>query len=253
MSSALITVVTIGIISLFAIWHTATNLNIAQVKRQEKLVKLKKLIAQLQRLHDRIPNNYLSKKVKLLLLNDLISNLKLYEKLDPKSLPLQENLQKRQEQKKQTESGDQKTKAADIKNPEEATEVRRRIMDLQKYVINAKKLRKIEKAEAVEEINNLKHLFITTATNSFINQAKSAERQKNAVLAIHYLNRATKEYEKANNNNQYKQNIAEINAKIAAIKATTPNNNKAKSNDNALTAAMDELLAEEETNKKMRF
>ena len=251
MPSLIIIVSAIGMLVLFVLWRVSNSLEKVQARKIAKLNKYKNYISRLQRMFDRIPSCYLSQEVKLLLLNDLITNLHHCKKLDPESIAIKENLAKREQQMEAAAANAEKTRVMSFKNPKEATELRRRLLDLHKYVANAKKTRRMEKDTASEELKNLKHLFLETATHSFINQAKNAEAQQKSALAIHYYNRAIKEYQSDNHTDRYSKKLQELISKVEEINQKSSKRPKSQE-QNALTAGLDEMLNEEKKQTRSR-
>lgn len=251
MSPFFITTIAVGVIVLFLVWYINTNLDRIKQKKEKKIAGLKNYIARLQRFYDPIPTNYLSREVKLLLLNELIDQLQELLKLDSDNEQLKANLNKRVKQKQDALESNAKPTATNVTSADDSAEIRRRLVEIQKFIGLAKKNKKISNDAAKHELDTLKILFVETGTSLMINSAKKAKKDNKPRLALHYYERALGEYKKANMPH-FSKRVAELQALIKTMKAEAGSG----SNDEAgteLSKAMDSLMADEDAEKKSKF
>lgn len=255
MSPFFIAGIVAGIISLLIVWHINTNLDRLKKKKLAQIAHHKDYINRYQRLYDRIPDNYLSREIKLLMLGGLIDHLEQWINLDKDNDYANANLKKRLQQKQEAMESTAKPSITNTNDSDDAAEIRRRLMELHKFIVLAKKTKKIGKVVAQNELQLIKHLFVETGTNTFINLAKAAIDQQKDRLAIHYYGRALSEYQKSNTEGEFNKRMQELQTVIKKLQGrpTTSKKKPAEKGGNELNQAMDELLAEEENSKKVKF
>jgi hypothetical protein len=192
-----------------------TRRSAAQFNRHSELVR------RLQSLADNMPEYYLSKQVRQLILKEIISHLEAQAQIQPLNPNLKKHLQIRQEQlqksSKQTEKPHIGSGPKDIR---EANEIRRRIHHITKFIERAAVFKRIDRSEAAREIQMLGFLSMETAVEIHRKIAANSLKKKKIKAAIYYLSRALREYQRGNQSALYQNKIDALKTEIDNLRQT---------------------------------
>lgn len=217
-----------GLACLAGVFIVNSSVERARIKRHSKVAQYTENAHRFQRYLDYIPPHYIEKSLRLLILQEIINNLQRVHQMDSGNANNAARLEAAREDFENTRQSNTQPKVSAIKDAQEAADVRKRLMDLFKFVQYLQKAKKVDSATAAKHLMRLKNLFVEVGVTIHIMRAKQSLKDKNARLSLHYYNKAIAEYKKGNTQHQFDKQIAEIKAVAEEINNTLKAENEAK-------------------------
>lgn len=256
MSTELIIILSVlgvgGLIGLFYVSHA-----IEKQRRQKALMiaNLSDYAFRLQRLLDFIPAAYLSKEVRLLLLNQIKKRMEKLIELAPDNEKFAKKLDSCNTQIADIQSTSTPPQAPQLKTPEEANELRTLLQELSKVIEYFVQSKVLPAAEAQRHMVSIQNSFIDANLNYLLQMGQAARQEKKPKLAIHHYQKALAEMHKRNQNGQYNEKIQQLKTVLGELQTEagiveTPAATEANSE---LNEGLNELLEEQDAWKKKYF
>lgn len=256
MSTEMIVVASIlglgALIGLFYVSHA-----IEKQRRQKALMiaNLSDYAFRLQRLLDFIPDAYLNKDVRLLLLGQIHKRLEKLVELTPGNDKFTKKLESCNAQIADVQASGAPAQVPQLKTPEEANELRVLLQELSKVIEHFVQTKAIAVADAQKHLNAIQTSFIEANINYMLQMGQSARQEKKPKLAIHHYQKAMAEMSKRNQNGKYTEKLKQLQLLLtelqteAGIQEVQPEDPGASE----LNAGLNELLEEQDAWKKKYF
>lgn len=256
MSTEMIVVASIlgfgALIGLFYVSHA-----IEKQRRQKALMiaNLSDYAFRLQRLLDFIPDAYLNKDVRLLLLGQIHKRLERLVELTPGNDKFTKKLESCNAQIADVQSSGAPAQIPQLKTPEEANELRVLLQELSKVIEHFVQTKAIAVGEAQKHLNAIQLSFVEANINYMLQMGQSARQEKKPKLAIHHYQKAVGEMTKRNQNGKYTEKLKQLQLLLtelqaeAGIQETQPEDTGASE----LNAGLNEMLEEQDAWKKKYF
>lgn len=255
MSTELIAILSVlggaGLIGLFYISHS-----IEKQRRQRALMiaNLSDYAFRLQRLLDSIPPAYLGKDIQLVLLGQIKKRMEKLKQLAPNNDKFRKKLDSTNEQIAEISGATTKQAKPQLKNPEEANQIRVLLQELSKVIEGYTQNKVLTVDEARKHLTFIQASFIDANLNFLLQVAESARQEKKTKVAILNYEKALAEMKKRNKKGEHNERIEQINAIINELKLESGQTVQTTSDaDNELDQAMNELIEEEDAWKKKYF
>ncbi len=241
-----------GLIGLFYISHSIEK------QRREKALMIANIsdtAYRLQRLLDSVPAPYLSKDLQLLLLNQIKKRLERLMELSPNTEKFRKKRDAASEQISEVSASTIKQQPPQLKTPEEAAELRKRLQEMSKTIESFMQNKIIDATEARKHLTTLHNSFFEANLSYLSQSAEKAKTDGKLKLAILNYEKVIKEMQKRNQKGAFSPRIEQVEALINAIRAElgTMPETEATDTDGELTQRMDEFLEEEDSWKKKYF
>ncbi len=241
-----------GLIALFYVSHA-----IEKQRRQKALMiaNLSDYAFRLQRLLDYIPDAYLNKEVRLLLLNQIKKRLEHLVKISPDNDKFGKKLESCNSQITDLQSYTAPPPPPQLKTPEEANELRTLLQELSKVIDHLVQTKAISLNDAQRHQVALQASFIDANINYMLQMGQTAQKEKKPKLAIHHYQKAANEMTKRNQNGQYNEKLAQLKAIITELQAESGIQETPEVDPGAseLNAGLNEMIEEQDAWKKKYF
>lgn len=255
MSTELIVILSIvggaGLIGLFYVSHT-----IEKQRRQRALLiaNLSDYAFRLQRLLDAIPPPYMGKDIQLLLLGQIKKRMERLRALAPGNDKFRKKLDAVNEHIAEVSASTAKQTKPQIKNPEEANQLRSLLQDLSKIIENLTQNKIITVEDARKHLAFVQTSYLDANLNHLLQMAESARQEQKPKVAILNYEKALVEMKKRNKKGNFTERMEQITAIINELKSEAGHVVESTAEENnELNQAMDELLEEEDAWKKKYF
>lgn len=240
-----------GLIGLFYVSHS-----IEKQRRQRALLiaNISDYAFRLQALLDTIPPAYTGKDIQLLLLGEIRKRMERLKELAPSNDKFRKKLDSTLEQMAEISAATTKHTKPQLKNPEEANQLRIQLQQLSKIIENLTQNKVLAVADARRHLAFIQASFIEANLNFLIQLAESARQEGKPKVAILNYEKAIAEMKKRNQKGAYNERIEQIRATINALKVEAGGVVQTdETAPNELDQAMNELLEEEDAWKKKYF
>lgn len=242
-----------GLIGLFYVSHAI------ETQRRKKTLLIASLSDQgfrLQRLLDFIPAAYLSKEIRLVLLNQVQQRFIRLVELAPDKEKFGKKLASCEAQIAELQTVPQQLPPPSFKSPDEANELRSLLQELSRVIESLAQSKVIPGTEAQRHLNSIHASFIEASLNYFLQMGNTARQQKKPKLAVHHYQKAVAEMQKRNQQGAYETQIEQVKQLIAEQQevANLEHNIPAPTETaSELDQGLNELLEEKDAWKKKYF
>ena len=199
-----------GLACLAGVFFVNYSIERARVRRHANIAKYTDNAHRYQRYLDYIPPNYIEKGLRILILQEIINNLQKVLQIDANNANVAAKIQTARNDLETTKQNKNPPKIGSIKDVQEAADVRKRLMDLFKFVQHLHKTKKIDGSTANKHLAQLKNLFVEVGVSIQMMRAKQGIRDKKPRLGVHFYSKAMAEYKKGNTHKQFDAQIAEL-------------------------------------------
>ncbi|MAR92347.1 MAG: hypothetical protein CML06_19260 [Pseudomonadales bacterium] len=240
-----------ALVALFYISHT-----IEKQRRQNALLiaNLSDFTYRLQRLLDVIPPAYLGRDIQLLLLNQIKKRMQRLQELAPGNEKFRKKLDAASAQIEDIKAGGGQTGKPQLKNPEEANQIRALLQELGKVIENFARNKVLSPDSARKHLQFIQASFVDANLNYLLQLGQTAHQEGKPKLALLNYEKALAEMKKHNGSGAYSARMEQVMAQMEVLKADQGQAPAREPDaDNELTQAMTELLEEEDAWKKKYF
>lgn len=256
MSTELIVVLSIlgvgGLIGLFYVSHA-----IEKQRRQKALMvaNLSDYAFRLQRLLDFIPAAYLSKDVRVLLLNQIKKRMEKLVEIAPENEKFKKKLDSCSAQIADIQSSAVPPQAPQLKTPDEANELRTLLQELSKVIEHFAQTKAITVADAQKHLASIQSGFLEANLNYMLQMGQTARQEKKPKLAIHHYQKAMAEMAKRNADGRYNEQLQQLKHLVAELQseAGVVETTEAENTGGELNAGLSEMIEEQDAWKKKYF
>lgn len=245
---AVIVIVSIGIIVLSQMRERA------RIERARRVTALEDSYKRAHRLLTEIPGQYLTRELKLLLINRIEEICRELEGLKS-DLPVSQWRQEAQTLKQQVADGTDERMPTKIDSPEKSSQVKDLLQNLFKMIEALHKSGRIDNATAKKNLKHVLFLVHKTHADMHVFQARDYIRQNEIRKAIHAYHLASTEMGKSRDNplavkavKSFRTRIKELEASLAAGGTTEPQEKQQR-----LDKEWDNFLHEDEWKKKADY
>ena len=243
-----------GLIGLFYVSHAI------ETQRRKKALLIASLSDQgfrLQRLLDFIPAAYVSREIRLILLNQIQQRFVRLVELAPDKEKFGIKLASCEAQIAELQTNPPQLPPPAFKSPEEANELRSLLQELSRVIETLAQNKAIPGAEVQRHLHSIHNSFIEASLNYFLQMGNTARQQKKPKLAIHHYQKAVAEMVKRNQQGVYAAQIDQIKLLIAEQQEVSnlEHNIPAAPTETAseLDQGLNELIEEKDAWKKKYF
>lgn len=255
MSTELIVVLSVlGIAGLIGLFYVSHSIEKQRRQRALLIANLSDYAFRLQTLLDTIPPAYTGKDIQLLLLGEIRKRMERLKELAPSNDKFRKKLDSTAEQMAEISAATTKHTKPQLKNPEEANQLRIQLQQLSKIIENLTQNKVLAVADARRHLAFIQASFIEANLNYLIQLAESARQEGKPKVAILNYEKAIAEMKKRNQKGAYNERLEQIGATINELKVEAGGVVQTdETAPNELDQAMNELLEEEDAWKKKYF
>ncbi|OUS31911.1 hypothetical protein A9Q99_02115 [Gammaproteobacteria bacterium 45_16_T64] len=246
---AMISVLGIGVV-LGLIWY-GHNKEKERAQKALLVASLSERAHRLQRLLDMLPDAYVEKDVRLLLLTQVKMRMEKLTELAPSNEKFKRNLDSLTAQISETQSSSAKPPIPQLKSPEEAKETKNLLQDLSKILESLAASKALPVSSAKKYLANIHQLYIEANINYSIQIADQSRRDNKTKLATHQYQKAITELSKHNQNNKHTEKISQLKEILKSLTGADEEEEEAKGDE--LSKGIKNLSDEDDSWKKKYF
>lgn len=258
-TTAIVILIAAGIALLGGVFLMISQLERNKKKLRAQVALFSERAHRYQRFLDYIPEEYLDSDLRAVLLEENIKNLEKQASLDKGNEKLATKIKRNKVALEEALKQNKPPQLPHIKSIDDASDFRKRIMDLFKVVQVLQKNKKIDPVKAKKFLLQLKQVYVELGVAVHIMRAKQSEKENKPKLAIHFYNKASAEYRRNNVKSMFNAQLKELQKIIQHLSGKEPEidqpgkakEKSAESED--LSSAMEKFLEEEESWKKKSF
>ena len=203
-------IVVVCALCLGGVFFVSSSLERMKHRRQKRLAVASELAQRTKNILEGVPPGYIDQKLKLVLIQEGISNLERVIQLAAEKDSARAALANMKQELDSCKSESSNKKPKPLKKAKEAGEIRKHMMDLFKFIQLLRKHRRIDLRAANAHLNNVKTTFIELGVTVHLIRANQAKGDKNPRLAIYHYHKAMAEYRRGNIKRRFDGHIKEL-------------------------------------------
>lgn len=257
MSTTMLVIIGVIVAGLFLGFLYVSHTN-EKKRRQQALLtaNLTDKIHQLERLIQGTPPAYLSKELKVVLLNECLKRADKLQEIALDSGKAKKLLEQIKQQIADTQADQTKHPAPQLKSPEEANQARTHLMAIHKVLEALAQAGTIPPSEASKHLQQIQDTYLESSVNHTLHLAHQAEQDSKFKLAMHHYQKAIGELTKRNQHSRFNEKIAQLRERIRDLQDKTGIDATASaesSNGDELTKGIEGLIEDDNAWKKKYF
>jgi hypothetical protein len=245
-----------GFFILGGVFYINHNLEQAKNKKAVMIGNLSETAHRLQRIIEVIPDSYIHRDLKIIILNEMRGRLEKLAELAPTMESVKKKLENCDTTLKELQANTQKPQPPRITSPQQADEIRNLLQDLSKVIETFSSSQLITPAQASTFLTHVQDSFAEAHVNYMILLGDQCRNDKKWRLAVHHYQKASAEMSKRNPNGRYNERLQQLKTLCDELtrRADEEGGTAKKAETNSeLDQAMNEFLEEEESWKKKYF
>ena len=257
MSTEMIALLALAVFfALGGVFYINHNLEQAKNKKAILIGNLSETAHRLQRIIEIIPDSYIHRELKIVILNEMRGRLEKLAELAPTFESIKKKLETCDATLKDVQANTQKPQSPKITSPQQADEIRNLLQDLSKVIETFRNSQIITPAQAGVFLTHVQDSFAEAHINYMILLGDQCRNDKKWRLAVHHYQKAAAELAKRNPNGRYNDRLQQLKNLCDELNRRADDEGgtaKKVETDSELDKAMNEFLEEEESWKKKYF
>lgn len=257
MSSELIIIfVVLGLFVLVGVLYVNRNIEKDKAKKAVVVGTLSETAHRLQRIIDTIPDAYIHKDLKLMILNEMRTRLEKLVEVAPEQESFKKKLDTTVAMIGECQTSTGKKQEPRISNPQQANEIRSLLQDLTKIIESFRDTGVIPGAAANVFLAHVHDSFVEANVSYLTLLGDQSKSERKWRLAVHHYQKGMAELAKRNQNGRYNEKLTQMKAMCDELnrRADDEAGVQRKTEDaSELTKGLSDLANEEEAWKKKYF
>lgn len=257
MSSELIIVFAVlGFVVLGSVFYINRNMEKDKAKKAMVIGTLSETTHRLQRIIDTIPDAYMHRDLKMVVLAEMKQRLEKLVEVAPEQESFKKKLESTITSLAECQSNTQKKQEPRIQNPQQANEIRALLQDLTKIIESFRDSGVINGGAANVFLGHVHDSFVEANVSYLTLLGDQSKGEKKWKLAVHHYQKGMAELAKRNQGGRYSEKLQQMKAMCDELnrRADDEAGVQRKAEDTSeLTKGLVDLASEEEAWKKKYF
>lgn len=252
----IIGIIVLGVFVLGGVLYVNRNIEKEKAKKAVLIGQLSETTHRLQRIIDTIPDAYIHKDLKLVILNEMQKRLEKLVEVAPEQESFKKKLESAKAMIAECQSNTAKKQEPRITNPQQANEIRALLQDLTKIIETFRDSNVIPGAAANVFLAHVHDSFVEANVSYLTLLGDQSKNERKWKLAVHHYQKGMAELAKRNQNGRYNEKLAQMKALCDELshRADEESGVQRKAEDvSELTKGLSDLANEEDAWKKKYF
>lgn len=248
--------VVVGVFVLGGVFYVNRNLEKEKAKKAVLVGTLSETTHRLQRIIDTIPDAYIHKDLKLVILTEMHKRLEKLVEISPEQESFKKKLESTTAMIAETQANTGKKQEPRVVSPQQANEIRALLQELTKIIESFRDTNVIPGAAANVFLAHVHDSFVEANVSYLTLLGDQSRGERKWKLAVHHYQKGMAELAKRNQNGRYNDKLAQLKAMCDELNQHADNESgvQRKAEDSSeLTKGMSDFVSEEEAWKKKYF